>query len=62
MLKFQAIPAQGRIDAKAVIQKKDSLKLLQRLLYSKLNIQTACTCIEQNQYGYGDLLWSWLWD
>ena len=38
---------QDRAGVMAVIQKK-ALKLLQRLLYSRLNTQTLCRFIEQN--------------
>lgn len=39
---------QDRAGVVAVIQKKKALKLLQRLLYSRLNTQTVCRFIEQN--------------
>lgn len=39
---------QDRAGVMAVIQKKKALKLLQRLLYSRLNTQTVCRFIEQN--------------
>lgn len=49
---------QDRAGVMAVIQKKKALKLLQRLLYSRLNTQTACRFIEQTQYGQRDLFYS----
>ena len=39
---------QDRAGVMTVIQKKKAFKLLQRLLYSRLNTQTACRFIEQN--------------